>query len=215
MADDLSGFSMLELFRLEAESQTAILSAGVLAVEELERSPGTIEALMRAAHSLKGAARIVGLDPAVRVAHSLEDCFVAAGKGRFRVGPEHVDRLLAAIDFLASIAKADDALAPESRWSGQADGLVDDLASLVAAPGGAVPSTPSPPAAAPTPASTAPTPQPPIAVPAEPAAPPSHVVQPNAAQAIEQADRVVRVSADSLTRLVGLAGESLVETRQL
>ncbi|MEI6037426.1 MAG: hybrid sensor histidine kinase/response regulator, partial [Planctomycetota bacterium] len=37
----------------------------------------------------------------------------------------------------------------------------------------------------------------------------------SAAQAIEQADRVVRVSADSLTRLVGLAGESLVETRQL
>ena len=39
MADDLSGFSMLELFRLEAESQTAVLSAGVLAIEELERSP--------------------------------------------------------------------------------------------------------------------------------------------------------------------------------
>jgi two-component system sensor histidine kinase and response regulator WspE len=41
-------------------------------------------------------------------------------------------------------------------------------------------------------------------------------VQPvSAASRIEQADRVVRVSADSLTRLVGLAGESLVETRQL
>ena len=61
MADDLSGFSMLELFRLEAESQTAVLSAGVLAIEELERSPQTVESMMRAAHSLKGAARIVGL----------------------------------------------------------------------------------------------------------------------------------------------------------
>ncbi|MFM9011288.1 MAG: Hpt domain-containing protein, partial [Planctomycetota bacterium] len=61
MADDLSGFSMLELFRLEAESQTAVLSNGVLAIEELERSPQTVEAMMRAAHSLKGAARIVGL----------------------------------------------------------------------------------------------------------------------------------------------------------
>ena len=59
MADDLSGFSMLELFRLEAESQTAVLSAGVLAIEELERSPQTVESMMRAAHSLKGAARIV------------------------------------------------------------------------------------------------------------------------------------------------------------
>ena len=78
MADDLSGFSMLELFRLEAESQTAILSTGILAVEETQRSPETIEAMMRAAHSLKGAARIVGLEPAVHVAHALEDCFVLA-----------------------------------------------------------------------------------------------------------------------------------------
>jgi two-component system sensor histidine kinase and response regulator WspE len=38
---------------------------------------------------------------------------------------------------------------------------------------------------------------------------------PAAPRPAEQADRVVRVSADSLTRLVGLAGESLVETRQL
>ena len=47
MADDLSGFSMLELFRLEAEGQVAVLSAGVLAIEELEKSPETIEAMMR------------------------------------------------------------------------------------------------------------------------------------------------------------------------
>ena len=39
--------------------------------------------------------------------------------------------------------------------------------------------------------------------------------EPPAARPLEQADRVVRVSADSLTRLVGLAGESLVETLQL
>ena len=37
----------------------------------------------------------------------------------------------------------------------------------------------------------------------------------SAVKNVEQADRVVRVSAESLTRLVGLAGESLVETRQL
>jgi two-component system sensor histidine kinase and response regulator WspE len=110
VAEDLSGFSMLELFRLEAESQTAVLSAGVLAIEELERSPATVESMMRAAHSLKGAGRIVGLDAAVRVAHALEDVFVAAGKGQFHVRPEHADLLLRAIDFLGAIAKADDAL---------------------------------------------------------------------------------------------------------
>ena len=38
MNDDLSGFSMLELFRLEAESQAEILSSGVLAIEEQRQS---------------------------------------------------------------------------------------------------------------------------------------------------------------------------------
>ena len=214
MADDLSGFSMLELFRLEAESQTAVLSAGVLAIEELERSPETVESMMRAAHSLKGAARIVGLDPAVRVAHALEDVFVAAGKGTFRVKPEHVDRILAGIDFLSAIAKSDDALAPVSEWPIRAERLVDELGTMVA--DRATVQTPTPPSGpAETPpdmpggtSSAASAPAPATGV--KPAEPP-----PAAPRPAEQADRVVRVSADSLTRLVGLAGESLVETRQL
>ena len=210
MADDLSGFSMLELFRLEAESQTSVLSAGILAVEELDRSPDTIEAMMRAAHSLKGAARIVGLDPAVRVAHAMEDCFVAAGKGTFRVRPEHVDLLLSAVDFLSSIAKAEDALAPESRWAATAEILVGELASLVA--NGTSPPVTSPPVTSP-PVTGPPVTSPPAASPETTG--PADAPAPAAARALEHADRVVRVSADSLTRLVGLAGESLVETRQL
>ena len=209
MSQDLSGFSMLELFRLEAESQTAILSAGVLAIEELERSPATIESMMRAAHSLKGAARIIGLDPAVRVAHAMEDCFVAAGKGTFHVRPEHADVLLAGIDFLSTIARAQDALSPESLWAVNAEKLVLALADLMqAAPVLPAPVLPAPVARIPTTAETQ--------VPPSQEADPSAAVQPvSAASRIEQADRVVRVSADSLTRLVGLAGESLVETRQL
>jgi len=222
MADDLSGFSMLELFRLEAESQTAVLSAGVLAIEELERSPQTLESMMRAAHSLKGAARIVGLDPAVRVAHSLEDVFVAAGKGTFRVQPRHADRLLGGVDFLSSISKADDALEPTSDWAARAEQLVAELTTMLAEQESPVPAAAEAPAAKvvalipsgtpqtvtpaiPQTTASQPLPQP-VPSAAVPAAPP---------RGGEQADRVVRVSADSLTRLVGLAGESLVETRQL
>jgi two-component system sensor histidine kinase and response regulator WspE len=232
MAEDLSGFSMLELFRLEAESQTAVLSAGVLAVEELERSPKTIEAMMRAAHSLKGAARIIGLEPAVRVAHAMEDCFVAAGRGEFHVRSEHVDLLLAAIDFLSSIARADDALAPDGPWPGRAEGLVERLGTLLASTSAgreppAAGDAPAAPVDSPRPVAARdeppPTPLPAVATPAiEAAAEPAPAgadraaaPEPQAARPLEQADRVVRVSADSLTRLVGLAGESLVETLQL
>jgi len=209
VAEDLSGFSMLELFRLEAESQTAVLSAGVLAIEELERSPATVESLMRAAHSLKGAARIVGLDPAVRVAHALEDVFVAAGKGRFSVRPQHADVLLAAIDFLGAIAKADDALAADGPWAARADGVVATLEGMLAGRDAPPPRPPEPPLPAPSPQ-----PEPPAPAAAPPAAAETEAPR-TAPRALDDADRVVRVSADSLTRLVGLAGESLVETRQL
>ena len=182
---------MLDLFRLEADTQTAVLSAGVLAIEELEHSPAAIESMMRAAHSLKGAARIIGLEPAVRVAHAMEEVFVAAGKGAFTVRPEHADVLLAGSDFLGSIARADDALIPDGPWTARADQLVARLAAVLAAPASSPETSP---ASSPetSPASSA-------------AFPPA---------AFESADRVVRVSADSLTRLVGLAGESLVESRQ-
>jgi len=221
MADDLSGFSMLELFRLEAESQTAVLSAGVLAIEELERSPQTLESMMRAAHSLKGAARIVGLDPAVRVAHSLEDVFVAAGKGTFRVQPRHADRLLGGVDFLSSISKADDALEPTSDWAARAEQLVAELTTMLAEQEAPVPAAAEAPAAKVVALIPSGTPQ--TVTPAIPQTASQPLPQPLPSAAVpaapprggEQADRVVRVSADSLTRLVGLAGESLVETRQL
>ena len=73
---DMSNFSMMDLFRMEADTQVAILNENILVLENNPNSPAELESLMRAAHSLKGAARIVGLDAAVRVAHVMEDCFV-------------------------------------------------------------------------------------------------------------------------------------------
>ena len=207
--EDLSGFSMLELFRLEADAQTAVLSAAVLAIEEMERSPAAIESMMRAAHSLKGAARIIGLEPAVRVAHAMEEVFVAAGKGAFKVRPEHADVLLAGTDFLGSIARADDALTPDGPWAERADRLVERLAAVLAAPDGNVP--PGRPAAPPVATHTVVPVQPALREPITDTA-----VSPVPAPPVfEPIDRVVRVSAESLTRLVGLASESLVESRQL
>ena len=233
MAEDLSGFSMLELFRLEADTQTAVLSTGILAIERLELSPLTIEAMMRAAHSLKGAARIVGVEPAVEVAHALEDCFVAAGRGEIQVRPEHADLLLSCVDFLASVGHADDALLPDGPWTAKAMALVaelgrmhsftDDFAvdagapTVLAPPSAHAPPNPTslPPAHEESPSGPE-TALPPATTPLPAEETPRIGDDPTATEpALESSDRVVRVSADSLTRLVGLAGEALVETRQL
>ena len=103
--DDLSNLSMLELFRAEAENQTALLTSGLLELERGPGSPQTFEALMRAAHSLKGAARIVNLHEAVRVAHALEDCFVAAQHGRLNLQHPQVDVLLQGVDLLSQLSR--------------------------------------------------------------------------------------------------------------
>ena len=106
MSDDLSGFSMMDLFRSEADGQTALLSEGLMALEREDApSASALESLMRAAHSLKGAARIVGLEAAVRVAHALEDNFVAAQRGELAIQTEHVDVMLRAVDLLVKISQ--------------------------------------------------------------------------------------------------------------
>src|SRR3974390_885030 len=98
--DDLSNLTMLELFQVDAESQTAILSSGLLELERNPESPHQLEALMRAAHSLKGAARIVNLQAAVSVSHAMEDCFVAAQRGKIQLQRAEIDTLFQGVDLL-------------------------------------------------------------------------------------------------------------------
>ena len=77
--------------RLEAEERLSVLSQGLVALEGSSATSDVIEPLMRAAHSLKGAARIVGLDAAVRVAHAMEDCLVAAQQGLLKLQSAHIE----------------------------------------------------------------------------------------------------------------------------
>src|SRR4051794_16285599 len=102
----LEDLSLIDLFRSEVETHSEVLSAALLA---LERSPGDtshVDEMMRAAHSIKGAARVVGVDPAVSVAHVMEDCFVAAQKGALTLLPGDVDVLLRGVDLLGRISEA-------------------------------------------------------------------------------------------------------------
>lgn len=104
---DLSQMSMLDLFRMEAEGQAQILVDGLLALERRSASASTLESMMRAAHSIKGAASIVGLAALVQLAHAMEDTFIAAQGGKLELGPARVDLLLRSVDLLAQAARMD------------------------------------------------------------------------------------------------------------
>lgn len=254
MSGDLSGFSLIELFRSEAEGQLAQLTEGLLALEGGGSAPALVEPMMRAAHSLKGAARIVGLTAAERIAHALEDVFVAAQRERIVIGPSHVDVLLPCVDLIGAISKMTEESAAAWLTENEASlseriGILKDIEAGTWQPAAqAVPSSASEslPAEAQQgePVSEAPTSAPaakrasrrrkaahaessepakqegpprarsslgPAAVGAALVTPPSTA----ATAATEPAERVVRVTAENLNRLMGLAGESLVQARQM
>ncbi len=103
-SEDLSSYSMEELFRAEAEVQCRVLSDGLLALEKSKAPGALLENLMRSAHSLKGAARIIGLDLAVPVAHAMEECFVKAQKTQTAPAPAVVDVLFRGVDLLRQLS---------------------------------------------------------------------------------------------------------------
>src|ERR1700730_6584067 len=105
---NISDLSMLDLFRMEVETQSAILTQGVLGLEQDADAGPRLRELMRAAHSLKGAARIVGRKSAVRIAHAMEDCFVAVQEKKQALSAGLIDALLAGIDLLNRVAQFPD-----------------------------------------------------------------------------------------------------------
>lgn len=104
--EDMGGVDFLELFRLEVEAQAGLLNENLLALEQQTAGAMELEAMMRAAHSIKGAARIVQMDLAVRLAHVMEDCFVAAQAGTIVLrSASQVDVLLRGVDTLVQLSK--------------------------------------------------------------------------------------------------------------
>ena len=69
-AGDLSEFSMHDLFVVEVENGGRVLTDGLLQLERDPRAMDQFEVLMRAAHSLKGAAIAAGESGASSAAHA-------------------------------------------------------------------------------------------------------------------------------------------------
>lgn len=205
--------SLLELFSLEAEAQTQVLSAGLMALERNPTQADQLEACMRAAHSLKGAARIVGVDAGVSVAHVMEDCLVAAQEGRLRLSAEHIDALLQGTDLLMRIATPGDAGAQATLPV-----FLAQMANLLDPGSAALP--PAPPAVPALPEAPAQTVQAePLPLPVEPLEPePEPELAPRrkaGKRTGEGTERVLRVTADRLNSLLDLSSKSLVETQRL
>jgi len=107
--------ALLDLFRTELDTHLATLSEGLLSLEKAPNQPRCVESLMRAAHSIKGAAKIVGFAAAVQVAHLMEDCFVAAQAGQIQLASNAVDVLLRGVDALGRLGTPAESPDPPNR----------------------------------------------------------------------------------------------------
>ena len=232
------GFDLFELFRAEIVAHGASLNDGLLRLEQNPADVHPIESLMRAAHSIKGASRVIGLDLAVDLAHHMEDCLVNIQKKVEVCGPERVEQLLGGTDILTQLGTLQEADLPTWKSTNAVD--INALITALSAPPQAMPVSvtvakpvdvvePFVPAAEIIPPKAeslvAPTNPPTAALSATKSVAGSseQPIQPSnksgntaksAAAAAAPEVRTVRVNAENLDRMMRLAGESMVEGKR-
>jgi len=107
----------------EAEGRLATLSELLLELERNGEDQELLSSVFREAHTLKGAAAVVGLADVLRVAHAMEEVLEGLRRGD-PATPAAVDALLGAVDGMREMVPA--VLAGEER-TGHADRLVAAL----------------------------------------------------------------------------------------
>lgn len=96
----------LALFLREAAEHLTSLQQGLLQLEQQPDNGELLAVLLRNAHTVKGSARMLGLESIGSIAHRMEDQFKAIGEGHIAVTPAVVDLLLAASDMLGVLVAA-------------------------------------------------------------------------------------------------------------
>ena len=187
--DELDELSIFEMFRMEVEEQVGPMEARLLALPR-GATAEDLRSLMRAAHSLKGAARIVGMTPVVALTHAMEDRFVTA-QGGLAVQADELTVLLRGVDVLRSIGSLTEDAMPA--WIAAQEGAV---AGLVGQLGGGVAEGP-------------------VAVLDRPAEVVPHGSETNLRITTLRFDRVVALSSESVVRAHALEhlSESIVQVR--
>jgi two-component system, chemotaxis family, sensor kinase CheA len=97
---------LVETFRIQLEERLEVLSEGLIRLEQgIDRDDRThvLDAMFRAAHNIKGAARGIGLEHTADIAHRMESLFSTLRGSEEPPHQEIIDLNLAAIDLLRSL----------------------------------------------------------------------------------------------------------------
>jgi adenylate cyclase len=102
----VSDAPLLDLFRADVAACGARIEENLMALGGDATPLPRLAAIARDARMIAGGARLLGVEPAVRLALAIEDAAGAGARGAVRVGTAAVEALLAATSLLARIAAA-------------------------------------------------------------------------------------------------------------
>lgn len=96
---------IIEIFQVESEEIISRLNNNLLDLEKNPNNKDAILVLFRDAHSLKGAARMIGFNNVQAIAHKVEDILGLAKDNRMHFNAQIVDILYKTVDFLSELIR--------------------------------------------------------------------------------------------------------------
>lgn len=91
---------LLGIFKQEFAEQLQVITDGLLALEKDPSNQEIVNTVFRAAHTIKGSGRSVGLEAIGEIAHAMENIFNKMREASLQLTPEINDACLAAVDQL-------------------------------------------------------------------------------------------------------------------
>jgi two-component system chemotaxis sensor kinase CheA len=93
---------LMSVFCVEAREQLEAMEAGLMQLEQGDRDPETINAVFRAAHTIKGGAGVVEVPAVEKFTHVLENVLDRLRNGEIEVSGDMISALLAGCDHIAA-----------------------------------------------------------------------------------------------------------------
>lgn len=202
-SDDLSE-RLRATFIQELQEQVQELNGALLALEQQPGDTESIRTLFRAAHTIKGAARVTGVDVVEQACHALESVFASARDGKRTLSGAEFSLIFAVVDALTDVATRLHAGEPLD------DAPLHHLLPRILEMSDAEPSA----AAVPEPRAARP-PRPAAAVAEQPARRGGDTTTITAPAPRTGGDELVRVRANRLDALLSSVGELIIATGRI
>jgi two-component system chemotaxis sensor kinase CheA len=195
-------------FSIEAEEHLQKLNEGILQLERGEADADLMAEILRAAHTLKGSARMMGFKGINQVAHKLEDLLLEIKEERLEASQPVCDLIFQSLDAMDASRLA----IAEGRES---EVEVKQVVNLLerAAQGESLPESGFPTALAPEVAPLAPKPEPEVQALAEPS-PPQPTPSPPKRKPSPMVEEHIRVSTTKLDKTIRLTGEVIAAQKR-